>query len=518
MFCITPAPPPAPAARLKGPRKQSRMKWRQATIRKRPMPSDPVWQVKIHSDVTVCVSPNIQQMTSYILLEQEDWFEDEMAFIRAFITPDMNAFDIGANHGVYGLTIANQLVSGHVWAFEPTQAPGRMLARSIDINGFATRMRWIHAGLSDHDGSAEITISANSETNSLYGTGGEKETIALEGLDAFIARQSITATIDFVKLDAEGEEIRILAGGQDFFSHQSPLIMFELKHGNQVNHGLIEAIQALGYGIYRLAPGLGLLVVHEPEFGDSFLLNLFACKPDLVETLAARGLLATPAAIGLAEAPLESDWRQRLFALPFANRFRDQWQHLAPFAHADHECALSACLLAQDTSLAPARRALLARQALAKVTAIADSGQGDVALWLLRLNLTHLLGERALSVGIARKLAGLPPALFEKLALPFLPPAPRFYDRDLGPTFRHLPGVIAEFIEYRQSYSSYYASPRLDQLSALTSHPGHGLELDRRLILAARRQAVALNIAETHPLFDPAISANAAIWRTIVKA
>ncbi len=472
----------------------------------------PFWQIKIKDGVTVCVAPTIQLATGYILLEQEDWFEDEMDFIRALVTPDMNVFDIGANHGVYGLTIASRLKSGHVWAFEPTAAPGAMLARSIAVNGLADRLTWVHAGLSDHDGSAEISVSGNSETNSLYGTGGQTETISLYALDAFLARERIEAEIGFVKLDAEGEEINILAGGREFFSRQSPLVMFELRHGSGVNHGLIEAFQALGYSIYRLAPGLDMLVEYDPAFQDSFLLNLFACKPDCAERLAARDLLAGDGGSG--DTLPEASWQDRLFALPFAKAYAAEWRQAAS-PGSDHDFALMACLAAEDKSLPPARRLALARQALARAVEITGAGQGDIALWLLRLNLSHMLGERALSVGIARKLTGLSQASLQTLKSPFLPPARQFYDRDIGPNHRNLLDTLGEFIEYRQSYSTYYTPEPLEPLSALTSRPGHGIALDRRLILMARRAGLTLDIARDHPLFDPATSANWPLWREI---
>jgi FkbM family methyltransferase len=472
------------------------------------------WHITITNGVRVCVAPTIQLMTGYILLEQEDWFEDEMGFIRALVTPEMHILDIGANHGVIGLTIASQLTSGHVWAFEPTVAPGAKLAESIALNGFADRMTWVHAGLSDHDGSAEISISGNSETNSLYGAGTAKETIALYGLDAFLARENIDASVDFVKLDAEGEEIKILAGGDGFFRRQSPLVMFELKHGAEVNHGLIEAFQALGYGIYRLAPGLGALVPYEPTFQDGFLLNLFACKPDQqAARLAARGLLVEPDA--QSAAPAASDWRDRMSALPFAQPHLERWLAASPTSP-EHEAALAACLQAGDPAIAVAVRHAHARRALDGVTAIAAAGKGDIALWLLRLNLCHILGERSMSVSIGRKLTALSPAALQTLTGPYLPPSPDFYDRDLGPAHERLLDTLREFLEYRQAYSSYYTNEPLEPLSVLTGRPGHGLELDRRLVLMARRRGMALNIAGDHPLLNPQTSKNHAIWRQII--
>lgn len=482
------------------------------------MTDESFWPVRIEGDITVCVSPTIHQMTSYVLLEQEDWFEDEMHFVRALTTPDMNAFDIGANHGVYGLTVAGRLTTGHVWAFEPTIAPGTMLSKSIALNGLSDRITWVHAGLSDRDGEADIGISGDSETNSLQGTAGRTERITLHSLDAFVARQRIEAEIHFVKLDAEGEEIRILAGGRDFFTRQSPLVMFELRHGSQVNHGLIEMVRSLGYDIYRLLPGLDILVEYSPVFQDGFLLNLFAAKPDRASELARRGLLASSEDIaGQANETAEASWQERLFALPFAAPHAETWRAHASRLDPDYDFALSACLAAQDRSLAPAHRVALAHAALARVTSIADSGKGDIALWLLRLNLTHLLGERTFSLGIAQKLAGLPEATLATLKPPYLPPAPRLYNRPACATHAGLMVGVREFIEYRQGFSSYFSNAPLDGLAALSARPDHGTEIDRRLILSARRRGMPVNIPDSHDLFRPEHSANSAIWHGIVR-
>jgi protein O-GlcNAc transferase len=43
--------------------------------------------VSIQGGVKICVAPDPRSLTTYVLLEQEDWFEQEMAFIRAFVQP-----------------------------------------------------------------------------------------------------------------------------------------------------------------------------------------------------------------------------------------------------------------------------------------------------------------------------------------------------------------------------------------------------------------------------------------------
>jgi hypothetical protein len=41
-----------------------------------------------------------------VLLEQEDWFEKEIAFVRRLLRSGMRAVDIGANYGTYTLAMA----------------------------------------------------------------------------------------------------------------------------------------------------------------------------------------------------------------------------------------------------------------------------------------------------------------------------------------------------------------------------------------------------------------------------
>src|SRR6185437_12741432 len=118
------------------------------------------------------------------------------------------------------------------------------------------------------------------------------ETVAVSTLD----RQQAALqwpSIDFVKIDAEGEETNILAGGETFFREQSPLVMFEIVATEIDQRDILAARFAqLGYDLYRLIGPDSLLVPASFNGGiDSADLNLFACKPDRAAQLAAAGLL-----------------------------------------------------------------------------------------------------------------------------------------------------------------------------------------------------------------------------------
>ena len=154
-----------------------------------------------------------------------------MDFVRRFITADSFAIDIGANHGVYSLTMAKIASAGAVWAFEPASLTADLLETSKNVNSFEN-MTVCRAAVSDKSGDvAEFVIEgAASEMNHLVfdGTSGGKPTeqVQLTTLDECMHQYGWTR-IDFIKIDAEGAELQIIAGAKRFFADMSPLVMFE---------------------------------------------------------------------------------------------------------------------------------------------------------------------------------------------------------------------------------------------------------------------------------------------------
>ncbi|MFT5716975.1 MAG: protein O-GlcNAc transferase [Oleiphilaceae bacterium] len=251
--------------------------------------------ITLNNGTKICAPSDKNLMTNYVLEEQGDWFEDEIHFVRAFIKPDMQTLDIGANYGLYSTAIANNLgKKGKLWCFEPTQNTADALRKTIEKNNLDDRIELIQAGLSDHSGQATFFTSLNAELNSLTetsSTSSEKQTIDLLTLDQCLEKYQ-WQTLDFIKLDAEGEELNILKAGQKTLSDCSPLIMFELKHGTEVNTPLIKAFKDLGYASYHLIPSLNILIPLDPTKPlDSYQLNLFCCKNDTAEKLMAEGFL-----------------------------------------------------------------------------------------------------------------------------------------------------------------------------------------------------------------------------------
>jgi protein O-GlcNAc transferase len=457
----------------------------------------PSWQVKTAGGLDVHVPDRLASITTYVLLEQEQWFEAEFAFVERLVEPSSWVLDIGANHGIYALALAQRLDEGHVIAFEPTHEPRSRLLRSILDNRLAARISVAPLGLSDSRREVSFNTGHDSELNSLHGGGGRSETVTLDTLDRFLQRHAAGRSFDFVKLDAEGEEPAVLRGGDAFFRSQSPVVMFELMHGSKLNHGLVEQFEALGYGIYRHLPGLDLLAPWRADSAASDVpLNLFAIKPGRACALAGRGLLASERISDPELAPtLEvsgSDidaarhWlaQQRAFAL----------SDLPLPSDATDAQVLDLLLAAHVVpGLGASQRLSAARQALALLSHQLPQGGEDAPLPPLHrvamaVHALHVVGLQKAAVSLASQALYFWPR-DAVLASVYLPPALADLQRPCSSTpAEWLRLVLAEYVECHRAFSSYFAPGDPLQLRRLLRHPDHSAEIERRYALGEFRQ------------------------------
>jgi FkbM family methyltransferase len=279
-------------------------------------------QVRLADGTVVAVPASLDSITAYVLLEQENWFEKDTTLLFRFLRPGMTVIDIGANLGVYSLPMARLVAPhGRVIAYEPAQETCNLLQHSRALNE-ASGLEIITAALSDTEGQARLMAGTSSELNVLsHSTGERGETVEVTTLDIEDTKRNWPPA-DFIKIDAEGEEAHILAGGAAFFARHSPLVMFEVKAGPTVNTGLQDAFAEMGYAAYRQLGDAPILVPVDPTASlDEFELNLFAAKPDRAAQLAAENLL-TPS---IPEGPALPEARHIAWdtfcALPFAGAF-----------------------------------------------------------------------------------------------------------------------------------------------------------------------------------------------------
>lgn len=279
----------------------------------------------------VCVPDQLNQITRFVLEEQEDWFEPERAFLARVLQPGDGAIDAGANYGVYALTFADAVgPHGRVRAFEPAPPVADCLANSVSVNGFADRIEVVRAAVSDRIGEAEFRLGGSGELGSLHdneGTSAQTVRVPLTTLDESGDLGS-ASRLTVLKIDVEGEEEAVLRGASGLIAGCDPLVMFEWNAGaHTYNLGAVAEAARQGLSLYRLLVSLGTLIpvpVATPEAIDFFTLNLFASSRSCSRRLAARGLLVEtlPSDIAAGSAAV---LEARMEQLPYALRMLPAW-------------------------------------------------------------------------------------------------------------------------------------------------------------------------------------------------
>ena len=147
-------------------RRAWRIHCQRAQAARTPLPAGTI-TAPMRGPLRVVVPDTLGQITPYVLAEQHDWFEDEIDFVRAALVRGDRAVDIGANHGVYALAIAQRVgFTGRVWAFEPGGAVAERLRASLQINGLP-QAEVVAAAVSDHEGGGTLVGGAHSELGHL---------------------------------------------------------------------------------------------------------------------------------------------------------------------------------------------------------------------------------------------------------------------------------------------------------------------------------------------------------------
>lgn len=445
-----------------------------------------------------------RSITAYVLAEQRDWFEDEIRFVRRVLEPGQRAIDIGANFGVFTLSMARAVgPGGHVWAFEPASNTARFLAQSIEESGLAN-VTLRRVGISARAGSASLSLNEDPELNEIVRPGAPaaaSERIELCSLDELDQRES-WHSVEFLKLDAEGEEIRIIDGASAWLRRHSPLIQFEVKASTGTTLDAARRFAGKGYMPYRLVPGLGALVPFDlRETVDPFQLNLFCCRADRASRLAARGLLVEardvpappgPDVLSPRNSDGRHDWASSLGRFAYARSLLDEWGSGARTnERVQVERALALFSLSRDADVPLHARFVALRRSLELLEKASRVPEFMRLGSLARVALAF--GARAKAVASLDQLvraAGVQGS-FDP-SEPFLAPCERF--EGIAPSTGiqdWLLGAALEGFERSSAFSSFYTPasaclPRLLKIAAL----GLGSEeMARRLELVRARAA-----------------------------
>ena len=184
--------------------------------------------------------------------------------MAACVRDGMTVFDVGANIGAHTLRLCRLAGRGRVFAFEPTSWAFGKLSRNLSLNNFPN-CRIEHLALSDSPGEEVIhrgtdralaPFRASFQQKGRSATANTSETIRFDTLDHFVEQHEI-GSIDFIKIDVDGYEGRVVRGGLSTIERDRPLMCIEFSHEQMLRIGdslpsLLETLQDVGYGIYDI--------------------------------------------------------------------------------------------------------------------------------------------------------------------------------------------------------------------------------------------------------------------------
>jgi len=215
-------------------------------------------------------------------------FEQGTALQVRQMAPALGAFlDVGAHHGFYDLLVGGRNANCRIFAFEPVPENAAILRKNLELNRVAATV--IQAAVSDGPATLPFQVSERTGRSGLTANPDTPvlKTIEVDvvKLDSYLGQLPAGPTL--VKVDTEGNEIRVLEGMRDLIASGADLrLVMEVNPPClEANGGspqmLLDHLHKLGFDVFfmddenirhvRYQPG----TPWEPYFGESYNRNIY---------------------------------------------------------------------------------------------------------------------------------------------------------------------------------------------------------------------------------------------------
>jgi FkbM family methyltransferase len=178
----------------------------------------------------------------------------ERGLLRKTLTEGSVFVDVGANAGIYTLTAAAQVgESGRVLSIEPNPVVLERLKFNAALNGFDKRIITEQAGVSDAEGSFDLTLDdTNLGGSSLVAERSARKMNVVCHKLLFLVQKHRLPKIDALKIDIEGAEDRALIPFlAEAPQHVYPKIIILENSPNDWKQDLPAALAKAGYGLQK---------------------------------------------------------------------------------------------------------------------------------------------------------------------------------------------------------------------------------------------------------------------------
>ena len=146
------------------------------------------------------------------------------------IKEDINVLDIGANIGYYVLMEASQLRNGKIYALEPDPRNIELLRKNIELNNFQNKVKILPLAASDKNEIKAFHLGERTNVSSFLDRNDVVNTINVKCVK--LDDLPFINDIDFIRMDIEGYEVKVLEGARNFLTTtQKPIkILIEVHN------------------------------------------------------------------------------------------------------------------------------------------------------------------------------------------------------------------------------------------------------------------------------------------------
>lgn len=169
-----------------------------------------------------------------------------------FLKKDSIVIDAGANLGIFSILAAQIVSSGNIYAFEPVEDTYKFLRKNTEEY---PRIICQRLGLGDVCAQKDIFVNTRSTGGSVlmdspfYHTqcdsdmGGDVELVDIITIDDYVEGHNIPS-VDFIKIDTEGYEAKILKGAERTIKKFKPIVAMSAYHNANDKNDLPKILKS----------------------------------------------------------------------------------------------------------------------------------------------------------------------------------------------------------------------------------------------------------------------------------
>ena len=206
------------------------------------------------------VEPESNDLIKGKISNAEVWEPHVVANIERYVVPGSVALDIGAYIGTHAM-LMGRLVgpAGRVYAFEPQRKIFLELRHNVRLNGLDGVVKPLRFALGAKAGVVEMSLPLQYrglDNVGGVGVGAGGDRVEMRTLDSFGFDN-----VSLVKIDVEGFEDAVLAGGVETVRATKPVILIEIMGGTSIAtatpterrriEATVAAVEGMGYRVQQ---------------------------------------------------------------------------------------------------------------------------------------------------------------------------------------------------------------------------------------------------------------------------